>query len=67
MAVAATGEIEPRDDVEEGFLNFLQKDDALVRRGFVNRRLTVYHAAISAFQDLGNREVSRMGCEWISL
>ncbi|OAE32633.1 hypothetical protein AXG93_3569s1080 [Marchantia polymorpha subsp. ruderalis] len=56
MAVAATGEIEPRDDVEEGFLNFLQKDDALVRRGFVNRRLTVYHAAISAFQDLGNRE-----------
>ncbi|CAM6105776.1 unnamed protein product [Calypogeia fissa] len=55
MAVAATGELETTDDMDDGLASMLS-DDRQPRRGSLNRRLAVYHAAVKSLYTLGNKE-----------
>lgn len=59
MAVAATGELETHDDIDDGLVSMLS-DDMQSRRGSTNRRLDVYHAAVKALSALGDNEVGRL-------
>ncbi|KAL2611868.1 hypothetical protein R1flu_023560 [Riccia fluitans] len=56
MEVAATGEVEAGDDVDDPLVNFVVGGETRYKRGLINSRLVVHHAAMSAFQELGNSE-----------